>query len=276
MDAVCCGDAMPGGGRLRNHGASGDGAGGGCWGRGGCCWRGGCGYSHDDILHGGDVQSCVCEHGHGLGVVHAHYIRHDEGGWWWWIGLAEQDADAGTIDARGVGRRRLREYDAGSIARLAGQVGNDAHVEPDVADVEGGFALLLADYLGNGDALRAEALGDADVPLLTDFGAGRGRLPEDATGGNGGAVEAVLQVEIEAFAQGAVAGFGESETGKVGHCNFSAVDGQPHGGQRREQRNGHHGESTENDSEKPAHTWSIVASTENLTVMMVIFMISGI
>ena len=43
-------------------------------------------------------------------------------------------------------------------------MGDDAEVEAEAADVDGGGALALAEDVGDGDLLRTEAFGDADGP----------------------------------------------------------------------------------------------------------------
>ena len=76
-----------------------------------------------------------------------------------------------------------------------GDVGDGAEFEAEAADVDGGGALGLAEEVGDGDLLCAEAFGDADGPLAADGDAGRGRLGEDVAGGRVGGVEAVFEVE---------------------------------------------------------------------------------
>ena len=103
------------------------------------------------------------------------------------------------------------------------------------------------------DALRAERLGDADRPLAADAGAGRGVLREDAAGGNVAGVEAVLQVELQAFAAGGFAGVGDGEAGERGNDCLAAVDGEAHGDEGRDKRDGDHREGAQKECKNALH-----------------------
>jgi hypothetical protein len=63
------------------------------------------------------------------------------------FGLAEQEADAGAVDAGGVGGRGLGDDDAGLSG--CGDVGDGAEFESEAADVDGGGALALAEDVGD-------------------------------------------------------------------------------------------------------------------------------
>ena len=105
-------------------------------------------------------------------------------------------------------------------------MGDGAEVERHAADVHGGVALRLADDVGDGDLLRAEAFGDADLPLVADARAGGGGLREDAAGGDGGGVELVLDVEVEAAVQRGVEASADGQAGEVGDGDLAAVEGE--------------------------------------------------
>ena len=121
------------------------------------------------------------------------------------FGFAEQEADAGAVDAGGVGAGGLGDDDAGVSG--CGDVGDGAEFEPEAADVDGGGAFALTDEVGDGDLLRAEALGDANGPLAAYGDAGGGGLREDVSGRRVGGVEAVFEIEDEAVGAGLLAGF---------------------------------------------------------------------
>jgi hypothetical protein len=130
----------------------------------------------------------------GAGEGEAGERGHDEGlgrsGLFW---LAEQEADARAIDAGGVRRGGLGDDDAGRSG--GGDVGDGAEFESEPADVDGGGALALAEDVGDGDLLCAEAFGDAYGPLAADGDPGCGRLGEDVAGGRVGGVKAIFESE---------------------------------------------------------------------------------
>lgn len=129
-------------------------------------------------------------------------------------------------------------------------MGSDAEVEVEATEVEGGRALGLADEIGDGDLLGAEAFGDADGPLAADGGSGGGVLGENAAGRGGGGVEAIFEGEAEAEGGGFAAGVGDGEAAEVGDFSLSTVDGETHGDEGGEERDGEHREGAEGDVEE--------------------------
>jgi len=164
------------------------------------------------------------------------------------FGVCEEEADAGAVDASGVGVGGLGDDGAGLAG--GGDVGDGAEFEGDAADVDGGGAFGLADEVGDGDVLRAEAFGDADGPLAADGGTGDGGLGEDEAGWCGGGVEAIFKVEAEAEGAGFFAGFGDGEAGEVGDLDLAAVDGQTHSDEGGDESDHEHGQGSEEDVEE--------------------------
>ena len=148
-------------------------------------------------------------------------------------------------------------------------MGDGAEFEAEAADVDGGGALALAEEVGDGDLLGAEAFSDADGPLAADGGAGCGRLGEDAAGGSVGGVEAVFEVEDQAEGAGLFAGFGEGEAGEVGDFDFAAVDGETHGDERGEESDNQHRQSAENDVEEAVDAGDFIALSGYMGVVSV-------
>ena len=129
-------------------------------------------------------------------------------------------------------------------------MGDDAGLESEAADVDGGGAFGLAEEVGDGDLLRAEALGDADGPFAADGSARGGRLREDAAGRRVGGVEAVFEIHAKAESAGFGAGVGESEPGEVGDFDFAAVNGEAHGDEGGCQGDDEHRQGAEDDVEE--------------------------
>ena len=163
-------------------------------------------------------------------------------------GLAEEKADSGAVDAGGVGGGGLGDDDAGGSG--GGDVGYRSEFESEAADVDRGGAFALAEDVGDGDLLCAEAFGDADGPLAADGDTWCGRLGENVARGCDGGVEAIFEVEDQAQGAGLLAGFREGEAGEVGHLDLAAMDGEAHGDERREERNHQHGQRAEKDVEE--------------------------
>jgi len=185
----------------------------------------------------------------GPGEGEAGEGRHDDGLWRFGLfGFAEQEADAGAVDASGIGNRGLCDDDAGFAGR--GNVGDCAELKTKAADVDGGGALALAEEIGDGDLLRAEAFGDAHGPLTADGGSSCGRLREDVAGWGVGGVEAIFEVEAEAEGAGLLAGVGEGEVGEVGDLDLAAVDGEAHRDEGGEERDDEHRQGPEDDIEE--------------------------
>ncbi len=141
----------------------------GCGGWGGSRWRGWLGRV--EVFGAGDVKSGSGGAGGG-GVKGETYERgHDEGGDWFGVLRgAEQEADLRAVDAFCAGGGGLGEYGAGGGGGL--KVRDGAEFEREASDGDGGGALGLADEVGNGDFLGAEAFSDADGPLAADDGTG--------------------------------------------------------------------------------------------------------
>jgi hypothetical protein len=161
---------------------------------------------------------------------------------------SEKNADAGAIGAEGGGRGILRDNGAGLDAGLR-QEGDDAEVEAGVADSESGVALIEADDVGDGDAGRAEAFGEADDPVAANRGSGNRGLRDDVAGGNFGAGVAIGDGGVEAGGRDAVHGFGNGEAAGVGDLDFGAVNGDAHGDERGDERDGEQRERSEKQAE---------------------------
>lgn len=265
MDGVAFDDAVTGRGRLGDDGGRGEGCGGGgCWrcsrcsrcgdggarGRGGGVCGCGCGLSGDAEFFGADnVQAGGGSAGGGRGEGEAGKRGHDEGFRRLCLfGIADEEADARTVDSGCVGVRGLSDDDAGISG--CGDVGDGTELEPEAADVDGGGALALTEEVGDGDLLCAEAFSDADGPFAAYGCAGCGRLGEDASGRYVGGVEAIFEVEAETEGAGLFACFGDGEAGQVGDFDLAAVDGEAHGDERRGERDHKHGQGSKNDVEE--------------------------
>ena len=249
MDCLACEDAVSGGGGLGDDG-----------GYGGSSGFGGSGFGDGegvDVFD--DAHTDGSDAGGGGWEGQASEGRHDEGGRSSWrrrwcfdlFGNTDEEADARTLGAGGVGAGGLGEDDAGFAGR--GDVGDDAELEPEAADIDGGGSLGLADDVGNGNLLRAEAFGDAYSPLAADDGAWSGRLGEDSAGGYVGGVETVFEVDVEAEGTGLFACVGEGEAGEIGDRDLAAVDGEAHGREGGGECDHEHGEGAENEVEGALH-----------------------
>ena len=227
--------------------------GGASWARGGrlgCAWcgRGGRGggveiFGADDAQAGGVGARCSAGEGE------TGERRHEEGvGRFGLGGLAEEEADAGTIDAGRVGGRGLGDDDAWFSGCC--NVRDGAELEAEAANVDGGGALALAENVGDGDLLCAEAFGDPYGPLTADGDTGCGRLGENVAGRRVGRVEAIFEGEDKAERAGLFAGVREGQAGEVWHLDLSAMDGEAHGDERGEECHDQHGQRTENDVEE--------------------------
>jgi len=164
------------------------------------------------------------------------------------FGFAEQEADAGTVDAGGVRVGGLGDDDTGVSG--CGDVGDGAEFEPKPADVDGGCAFALTDEVGDGDLLCAEAFGDAHGPLAAHGDAGGWGLRQDVSGRRVGRVEAVFEVEDEAVGAGLLAGFEKGESGEVGNLDLAAVDGEAHGDECGDESHDEHRQGTQDDVEE--------------------------
>ena len=165
-----------------------------------------------EIFRADDVKASGGSAGGGPGKGEAGERGHDEGLWrLGFFGLAQQEADAGAVDAGRVRGGGLRDDDSGISG--CGDVGDYAEFKPKTTDVNGGGALALAEDVGNSDLLSAKAFGDADGPLAADGGARGGRLGEDVSGRRVGGVEPIFEGEAEAAGTGLLAGVGEGEAG---------------------------------------------------------------
>jgi len=195
------------------------------------------------------VEAGCCGACCGAGEGEAGERGHDEGlGGFGLFGLAEQEADTGSVDAGCVGVGGLGDDDAGLSG--CGEVGDGAEFEPETTDVDGGGALALAEDVGYCDLLGAEAFGDANRPLATHGDARRGRLGENAARRGVGGVEAIFEMEDEAEGAGLFGGVGEGEASEVGHFDLATMDGEPHGDECGEQRDYQHRQRAENDVEE--------------------------
>jgi len=201
---------------------------------------------------GGDAQAEGDGGVVGGGKAHAGEGGHDEGAVGIGGGGAEQEVHAGLVDA-GIRRRGLGQ-DKVAVPRGL-EMGEGAEVEGVAAKIHGGLAKGLGDDVGDRDLLGAKAFGDADLPAFADFGSGCGGLGEDASGGHGGGVELVRDVEVEAAVQGGVGGLGDSQAGEGGDANLTDVQRQAEGDAREEDRDGDHRDELESNFEVAEHPW---------------------
>lgn len=187
-----------------------------------------------DILKSGGVELDAHAGEHGLGGEdgQAAEVGHDESVSVDVIGCRNKQVDAGTLDSLSLGLRVLCQDGAG-IGCGPGKLGGGAFFEAGVAEIESRDSFLESDDVGDFDFLRAEAVGDADVPVATDDGVGSGRLSEDVPGGNLGRVVVVVDLEIEAQAGGLAASLGDGHAAKVRNAHLGAVDGELHRQHRR-------------------------------------------
>jgi len=111
----------------------------------------------------------------------------------------------------------------------------------------------LAEDVGDGDLLGAQAFGDADGPFAANGDAGAGRLSEDETGRRSWRIEAVFEVHAEADGVGLLAGVRDGEASQVRYGDLAAMDGQPHGDESRYESHYKHGQGAEDEVEDTLH-----------------------
>lgn len=183
-----------------------------------------------DILEPGwiELDADACEHGLGGEDWQAGEVRHHEAVGMSGIRRCYEQIDAGPFDALGFGLRVLSQDRAG-VGSGPGNLGGSALFEAGLAEVESGCALLSADDVGDFYLLRAEAVGDADMPVAANDGVGGRGLGEDMPGGDFGGVVVVVNVEVEAQTGGLAAGLGDGHAAQIGDAHLGAVDSELHG-----------------------------------------------
>ncbi len=209
----------------------------GAFGRRGC---GHASYFHSGTLYGLD----------GAAQLLSHEAWHDEG-----LGLRrcrDQQADFGGGDATGVrGRSLSHDLAVGGIRRL--HLCDGAYIQTAAPDIDVGGAFGLADDIGNSDALRAETLGDADLPALTHLASGGRELGEDLSFWDRGAVVLTFYIQFQSFLLSDHTGCSRALAHQIGDGDFVAVDGQSHGGERGDQRHHQQDQRQQDQSEERLH-----------------------
>ncbi len=114
-----------------------------------------------------EMQACGGEALVGFGDGEADERGHHvalAGGRWQIVG--DEQGDTRAIEAGGVGRRRLGEYDSRRSWR--GQVDDGTDIELEMAKQGFGRMLGLRGDIGDGHLLGSERLGDADLTSAAD------------------------------------------------------------------------------------------------------------
>ena len=111
----------------------------------------------------------------------------------------------------------------------------DADVETCAAKIELRNALLAAYGVRHIDLLRAQALRDAHAPFAAYYRSRLRRLREDVPGGHVARVIAVIHIKIQPHSGGLAARLFHGHSLERGHLHLSAVDGEVHGGDGRQQ-----------------------------------------
>ena len=131
-----------------------------------------------------------------------------------------------------------------------------------MVDRDGGYPLTLADYLGDGDPLRTQAKGEAQFPSAPDDGSGGRHLRQDSSTRDGRTVVLAFYLCGEAGFVGNAAGFGGRLAMEIRDDDFTAVDGQAHRGEGREQRHDEQQQCHPQKTEKIAHSESIAGTAK--------------
>ncbi len=92
---------------------------------------------------------------------------------------------------------------------------------------------------GHCDVLRAEALTDAHLPAGAHDGSCGRRLRYDARFRHYRTVEVIVDAHLQANGSRFTPGIGLAHTAKVRDLHFGAVNGEVHGGERRDHGNHH-------------------------------------
>ena len=195
--------------------------------------------------HASDAQSSVLHSLSGGTEWLSDEAGHDQGLRLRWRG--DQQTYFRSRDAAGVRRRSLgHDFAVRGIRRL--HLGDGANVQTAAADVDIGGTLALSDHIGNGHALRSQALGHADLPAPPHLASGGWELRQDFSFRNGGAVVLAFDVQFQAVLLCDHAGCRGTFPYQVGYGDFVAMDGQAHGGERGNQ--GHH-QQEQRQQDKP-------------------------
>ena len=145
--------------------------------------------------HASDAQSSVLHRLSGGTEWLSDEAGHDQGLWLRWSG--DQQTYFRSGDAAGVRRRGLGEnFAVRGIGRL--HLGDGADIQTTAADVDVGGPLALSDHIGNGHALRSQALGHADLPAPPHLASGGRELRQDFSFRDGGAVVLAFDGEFQA------------------------------------------------------------------------------
>ena len=201
------------------------------------------GWSRDGrgcLLERRERQSGVRDGRRGNGDRLSYKVGHDEGGSGWDGWASKQHAYAGARDSSGS-RRGILSDDGAFGCIGPGDVGGRPDFEGSAANLNGGNALIETDEVGYGDALRAEAFGEAKMPFAADHASRRGRLAHDVPDGDVHAVDMAIHAEIETEVRGFAGGVSGGEPFEGGNRDFGPMDGEVHGDDGRQHRqNGEH------------------------------------
>ena len=145
----------------------------------------------------------------------------------------------------------MRENDV-SVARR-GKVGDRAQVQLVAPQRHGGLPDGHAVRVGDRDLLGAQTFSHTHLPTVSHLGTGRGRLRQNASSGNGGGVELVFDVEVEAGVQGRLAGLAHGHAGEVGDRDLAAMQCDAESERRGKHRNDDHGQGSGSNAEESLH-----------------------
>lgn len=120
-------------------------------------------------------------------------------------------------------------------------------------DGYGGSELALPHELGDSNALRTEAEGEADIPATPDGAAGGRRLREHSTFGNVGAVVLAFDLDVQSELLRKLVSFARSLAVKVRYTDFASMDRQLHRDERRNERHDQKHQRHPDDAECVTH-----------------------
>ena len=127
------------------------------------------------------------------------------------------------------------------------------NLQPAAADINVGGTLALPDYVRDGDTLRSQAFGDADLPAPPHLASGRRNLRQNFPFRHRGAVILPLDVQFQSTLFGDYASHRWTLSHQIRHCDLVAMNGQAHRSERRDQCHDEQDQRQQEQSEKGFH-----------------------
>jgi len=152
------------------------------------------------------------------------------------------------------------------ILSHVGQVhrGGRSHFEATFIEIEIGGATALANHVDHRGPLRAQTRCQMNTITAANAGPDGRALRNDSPLWNGRAIELAVDNGEQPVIQTDALRLDGRQLGQIGHIDFAAMNGDPHGRKRRDERHSNQNKPEHNNAEEGLHATGVIVSRQNV------------